>query len=276
MEKPGNIRYNVGMRKNINIDYDNNSEGIIPNYDDEFLVGFKIGVEEIVNECSSGIPKINLFFNFPCTKTLTLILNYGTTVSQAIQIFLFKMKIPVLINELKKGQIILLFNSIMLDFNDNTPIEKFFRNRSHPRIFVNSISDDLRAYTTGLCDIEKIFISTFKDSNNNEKGKLINNKKENFVEKKMILEKQVNNNNVIENPFNNGISNNNKNINKDNMQKKSELNENLLNDKFKYQSQLIKIKELDEKIYIYNLLKKNIELNENIDNLKKSIPIRTE
>ena len=60
------------------------------------------------------------------------------------------------------------------------------------------------------------------------------------------------------------------------MQKKSELNENLLNDKFKYQSQLIKIKELDEKIYIYNLLKKNIELNENIDNLKKSIPIRTE
>ena len=189
MEKPGNIRYNVGMRKNINIDYDNNSEGIIPNYDDEFLVGFKIGVEEIVNECSSGIPKINLFFNFPCTKTLTLILNYGTTVSQAIQIFLFKMKIPVLINELKKGQIILLFNSIMLDFNDNTPIEKFFRNRSHPRIFVNSISDDLRAYTTGLCDIEKIFISTFKDSNNNEKGKLINNKKENFVEKKNDIRK---------------------------------------------------------------------------------------
>ena len=113
------------------------------NDDEDWLQGFKMGVDEINMVGDSGDqnnsgPKFNVLFTTTIGTKRMMVLNYGTTVDQALRKYLEHMGKESLINS---DKISFLYNAAKLNFGDQTPIEKFFKNISNPKIVVNDVNN---------------------------------------------------------------------------------------------------------------------------------------
>ena len=113
-----------GMQNNMNM-ADNN---------DDYLQGFKLGAEEILDDRDYKGPKMNITFTTITGIKHSFIMNYGTTIDQALKKYLYAIGKPELINS---DKISFLFNANKLEFGNNETIEKFFKNIVNPKIVVN-------------------------------------------------------------------------------------------------------------------------------------------
>ena len=122
---------NVGIQNNNMLRFDN-----IQNEDQEWLEGFKMGVEEVKEKDKSEEPKKKIVCTFITTLGVkrTLTFNYGTTIDSILKKYLLEINKPELINT---DKVSFMFNAWKLNFGDNTPIETKFPNIFIPRIVVN-------------------------------------------------------------------------------------------------------------------------------------------
>ena len=106
------------------------------NNDEEWLKGFKMGVEEANEEEEyDSSPKINILFKTTQGVTHTIVYKYGTTIDEVLKKYLYRINRPELINE--KGKFCFLFNARQLKFGDKTKVEDFFKGISNPNVVVN-------------------------------------------------------------------------------------------------------------------------------------------
>ena len=109
--------------------------------DDDWMQGFKMGVQEINNPGSNDDdrntpgPKINIRFTTTIGTVRNLIFNHGTTIDQALKKYLNAVGRPDLYG--KSEDIGFLFNAKKVNFGDKNPVEVFFRNVAVPKIVVN-------------------------------------------------------------------------------------------------------------------------------------------
>ena len=111
------------------------------NEEDEWLKGYKMGVEEVNNPGSNFDdsncpgPKINIMFTTTVGAKRTLKFKYGTTISQALKKYLESVNRLELFGQ--NDKVNFLYNANKIDFNDNTTVENKFRNIIMPKIVVN-------------------------------------------------------------------------------------------------------------------------------------------
>ena len=110
--------------------------------DDEWMKGFKMGVEEVNNpggdndpDLNKPGPKLNVLFTTTIGTSRNIILNHSTTIDEALKKYLKLVGRPDLIG--KEQDIGFLFNANKVSFGNNTPVEVFFRNVAVPKIVVN-------------------------------------------------------------------------------------------------------------------------------------------
>ena len=129
-----------GMPMNMNMMGGMGANNQMMNDDEDWLQGFKMGVDEInmVGDQNNSGPKFNVLFTTTIGTKRMMVLNYGTTVDQALRKYLEHMGKKNLINSEK---ISFLYNAAKLNFGDNTPIEKFFKNITNPKIVVNDVNN---------------------------------------------------------------------------------------------------------------------------------------
>ena len=133
----------AGMGMNMNM---MNMNMMNMNNDEEWMKGFKMGVEEVnggqSDDLDDGKPKINVIFKTTQGVTHTLVYSYGTTIDAVLKKYLKRVNREDLINDEKnKGKICFLFNAAQLKFGDNTPIEQFFKGISNPKVVVNDVNN---------------------------------------------------------------------------------------------------------------------------------------
>lgn len=123
-----------------------NMMGMNMNENEEWLKGFKMGVEEINNtqaqdnDANTPGPKINVIFKTTQGTTHTLVYNYGTTIDQALSKYLNRVGRPELIGD-TTNKICFLFNAAQLKFGDQTKVENFFKNVNNPKVVVNDVNN---------------------------------------------------------------------------------------------------------------------------------------
>ena len=86
--------------------------------------------------------KVNLVFKTTGGLKTNLIINYGTTVSEALLIYLKRVGKPELFDP--NSGIFFLYNAKRINLNDNTKIEDFIRNfgnQINPIIIVNDVKN---------------------------------------------------------------------------------------------------------------------------------------
>ena len=113
-------------------------------YNKEWLKGFKMGVEEEINngeEINTG-PKIHVLFKTTRGVSIDLSVDYDTTIDKLLEKYLKRVNRPDLIGD-KNNKIVFLFNACQLRFGDQTPVENFFKGIHNPVVIVNDI-DNLR------------------------------------------------------------------------------------------------------------------------------------
>ena len=115
------------------------------NNDEDWLEGFKMGVEEINNpltnsdpDANSPGPKINVLFTTTIGTKRNIVLSHGTTIDQALKKYLNAVGKPDLVNS---DKISFLFNASKLEFGNNTKIENFFKNVMNPKVVVNDTAN---------------------------------------------------------------------------------------------------------------------------------------
>ena len=133
----------AGMGMNMNM---MNMNMMNMNNDEEWMKGFKMGVEEVnggqSDDLDDGKPKINVIFKTTQGVTHTLVYSYGTTIDAVLKKYLKRVNREDLINDEKnKGKICFLFNAAQLKFGDNTAIEAFFKGISNPKVVVNDVNN---------------------------------------------------------------------------------------------------------------------------------------
>ena len=106
--------------------------------DEEWIKGFKMGLEEInkKEEEFYDSPRINITFKTTSGVTHTIKFKYGTTIDEVLKKYLNTVKRPDLINTSK---MCFLFNASQLKFGDKTKVEDFFKGLSNPKVIVNDI-----------------------------------------------------------------------------------------------------------------------------------------
>ena len=114
------------------------------NDDDDWMQGFKMGVEEVNNvggsdpDLNKPGPKINVLFTTTIGTSRNIVLSYGTTIDQALKKYLDQVGKLDLVNS---DKISFLFNAAKLNFGDNTTVEKFFKNSVNPKVVVNDTNN---------------------------------------------------------------------------------------------------------------------------------------
>ena len=113
--------------------------------DEEWMKGFKMGVEEVNNpggnvdpDVNTPGPKLNALFTTTVGTKKNVILNYGTTIDQALKKYLNLVNKSELVNS---NKISFLFNAAKLSFGDNTKVEDFFKNITNPKVVVNDTNN---------------------------------------------------------------------------------------------------------------------------------------
>ena len=107
----------------------------INNNDDNWMKGFKMGVEEL-NENINYKPKKNILFrpsNGINARAITF--DYGTPVCDTLKKYLNEINKPEFINT--DNRIVFLYNAKKIRFDDKTKIEDFFTCGPNPSILVN-------------------------------------------------------------------------------------------------------------------------------------------
>ena len=123
-----NMPMNMGVMQNMSME------------DDDWLQGFKMGVDEINNpggdnsENISG-PKINVHFTTTIGTAHNLTIPYGTPIDQVLRKYLTVVGRPDLFG--KEQDIGFLFNANKVSFKNKTPVEVFFKNVLVAKIIVN-------------------------------------------------------------------------------------------------------------------------------------------
>jgi hypothetical protein len=111
---------------------------IMVNDEEEWMKGFRMGVEEVVNSSSENKKeKMNVKFNTTQGYTRLMIVEKGTTIDQLLRKFLETENKRELINDDKK--LCFLYNGSKMKFGDNTKVEKLFKINSSPRVVVNDV-----------------------------------------------------------------------------------------------------------------------------------------
>ena len=111
------------------------------NEDDEWMKGFKMGVDEINNpggnydDSNAPGPKLNIIFTTTVGTQRILKFKYGTTISEALKKYLDSVGKVELFGQ--NDKVNFLFNANKIDFNDKTKVEDKFRNIQLPKIVVN-------------------------------------------------------------------------------------------------------------------------------------------
>lgn len=119
----------------------NNMNMMAMQEDEEWLKGFKMGVDEVNNpggnfdDSNYNGPKLNIIFTTTIGQNRNMKFKHGTTISQAIKRYLASVGKEDLFG--KNDKVNFLFNANKLDFDDETPIEQKFRNILLPKIVVN-------------------------------------------------------------------------------------------------------------------------------------------
>ena len=85
-------------------------------------------------------PKMNIVFNTTQGTITAMIFKYGTTIGQALEMYLKRVGRPDLINNLQ-GRLCFLVNARQLKFTDNTKVEDFFKNSMAPKVIVNDVNN---------------------------------------------------------------------------------------------------------------------------------------
>ena len=136
---------------NMNNNFNNNiqnpgnmSNNINDTMEEEWMKGFKMGVESIYNndnneEISKG-PKLNITFKTTWNTSTFLTIDYGTPIDEVLKKYLRVIKRPDLIGD-KNNKLVFLFNACKLRFGDKTPVKLFFKNIPNPKVIVNDISN---------------------------------------------------------------------------------------------------------------------------------------
>ena len=83
--------------------------------------------------------KITVIFKSIRNEITTLHVKYGTTIEQLLQKYLNKIGRPELYIQ-KSKDISFIFNMIPIRYGDTTPVEKFFKGISFPKITVDFVS----------------------------------------------------------------------------------------------------------------------------------------
>ena len=108
---------------------------IMVNDEEEWMKGFRMGVEEVVNSSSENKKeKMNVKFNTTKGYTRLMIVEKGTTIDQLLRKFLETEHKRELINDDKK--LCFFYNGSKMKFGDNTKVEKLFKNNSSPKVVV--------------------------------------------------------------------------------------------------------------------------------------------
>ena len=144
MQNP-NMNFNMNMPNNF-MNMNMNMNMMDMGQDEEWLKGFKMGVEEVNNtgdqdsDANSPGPKINVIFKTTQGTTHTMVYNYGTTIDKGLAKYLNRVGRPDLIGD-KSNKICFLFNAAQLKFGDQTKVETFFKNVNNPKVVVNDVNN---------------------------------------------------------------------------------------------------------------------------------------
>ena len=117
-----------------------NNEG-----DEEWMKGFKMGVEEVNStgqdeDTNQPGPKLNVIFKTTQGTAHTMVYTYGTTVEKALEKYLKRVGRPDLIGD-NTNKICFLYNATQLRFGDKTKVEAFFKNVNNPKVVVNDVNN---------------------------------------------------------------------------------------------------------------------------------------
>ena len=136
-----NMQNNMGMMGMNNMQNMMN-DMLVSAGNDEWMKGFQMGMNEN-NEPQSREepgPKMNIIFNTTQGTVTSMTFKYGTTIGQALEMYLKRVGRPDLINNLQ-GRLCFLFNAKQLSFNDTTKIEDFFKNMMAAKVIVNDVNN---------------------------------------------------------------------------------------------------------------------------------------
>ena len=138
MGMPMNMPMNMPMMNNMGMPMN------IMDQDEDWLIGFKMGHDEVTNAGSNDIqdnspgPKINVIFQTTTGTKRNMVLSMSSTIDQAIKKYLQTVGHPELYNTDKVG---FLFNAQKLKFGDNTTIGDYFKNVFNPKVIVNDTNN---------------------------------------------------------------------------------------------------------------------------------------
>ena len=140
MNRNNNNNFIPNMMNNNNFYPNNNFQMPIMimnniNNNKDWMKEYGISVDEIREEYDDG-PKMKILFKTTQGIHHFIAVNYETTIGQLLNKYLILIRRPDLIVN-KSNEIVFLYNAFKLRFEDETPVEEFFKNNMSPTIFVN-------------------------------------------------------------------------------------------------------------------------------------------
>ena len=114
--------------------------------DEEWLKGFKMGMDEVNNPGGDGEdpdlnkpgPKLNVLFTTTIGTSRNIVLSHSTTIDQALKKYLKTVGKSNLINS---DKISFLFNATKLNYGETKTVGEFFRNSPNPKVIVNDTNN---------------------------------------------------------------------------------------------------------------------------------------
>ena len=144
MQNP-NMNFNMNMPNNF---MNMNMNMMEMGQDEEWLKGFKMGVEEVNNtgdrdsDANSPGPKINVIFEIKQKVIFSLVIDIRATINQLLKAYLFKFESPILYDDEQTPlRLHFIFNGVILNFRDQTPVGEFFKIASQARIVVTDVEN---------------------------------------------------------------------------------------------------------------------------------------
>jgi len=135
-----NLMPNMMMNNNINLIPNmmmmNNNINLMPNMmmNNDFNLMPNMMINDNFEPQPKNIKKMNVIFKTSSGKVFHFIVDYGTTVKELLKKFFDRIGLPDLIG---CKDIIFYFNAKFIEYENQTPIEKFFDPNPNPVIIVN-------------------------------------------------------------------------------------------------------------------------------------------
>ncbi len=144
MNRNNNNNFIPNMMNNNNFYPNNNFQMPIMimnniNNNKDWMKEYGISVDEIREEYDDG-PKMKILFKTTQGIHHFIAVNYETTIGQLLNKYLILIRRPDLIVN-KSNEIVFLYNAFKLRFEDETPVEEFFKNNMSHTIIVNETNN---------------------------------------------------------------------------------------------------------------------------------------